>query len=354
MATSTALAQIGKVLSAKREWGSPLGQRELEQLARAHGDYIGRREVDELREMRATYLEPFRAFKKAMRGTPAPDPGPGFAEAIGRLEVGPVLDPRDDILRSSCATVAIPPWATDTQLTRTQGRRGWKTLAASSRSAGTFQIGAACGKFTPYNPNPNADVPGDDICAGFGEFNQARAVLSTPFYVPELLATTLRVTVRLDVEDVSGTGGLPFPTDNVFTMAGDPNLGANGGAAAWINALLTVHMPTARYTASQKIMAGWSAYGATQQHTEAPTGRSVILSRSMPAPAAGTTALLAVDLHAVAFAQGFAADIAQAWARVQVDESATVNELDGYAEFPSRIRVRSVQALLCEEFRIER
>lgn len=348
MSTTTALAQIKGVLSARREWGAPLASRDLQRLARGHDEYIRRYQADQLRTMRDLYVEPLRALKKALDKKDVPDPGPMYVAAIRIGELDEIREPLPPFRDIPCTMVAIPSWQTDTPVTTTSGRSGLATLGRSSRSAGTFQIAAACGKYPPYSGLSN--VPGAQQCAGLGEYNQAHATLGTAFFLPDHDIATLTVTVQLEVDDLSSYG-FPFPTDNLLTFAGNPDLGVNGGAAAWIDALMTVYTPSARVTAGRKMIGGWSAYSEYQGHVEAPTGRTVTLTRSVAVAPTTSMIFLAIDVDATAFAQGFTADPGQAWARVQIDESATVTDLaDGYSGFPSHIRVRSVWASLCPEF----
>jgi hypothetical protein len=348
MSTTTALATIRSVLSAKRDWGAPLAGRDIQRLARGHDEYIRRYQADALRAMRDVYVEPLRAVKKALRDKDVPDPGPSYVAAIQLGELEEVRRPLPPLRDVPCTSVAIPWWQTDTPVTTTSGRSGLATLARSSRSAGTIQVAAACGKFPPYAGMSN--VPGAQVCAGLGEYNQAHATLTTSFFLPDHDIATLNVTVQLEVDDLSSSG-FPFPSDNVLTFAGNRDLGVNGGAAAWIDALMTVYTPSARVTAGRKMVAGWSAYNEYQGHLEAPTGRTVTLTRSVAVAPSTSLILLAIDVEATAFAQGFAADPGQAWARVQIDESATVTDIaDGYSGFPSHIRARNTYASLCPEF----
>jgi hypothetical protein len=347
MSTATALNQIKAVLSANRAWGAPLAARDLQRLAHGHDEYIRRRQADALRRMRDVYVEPLRVLQKTLNGKDVPDPGPRYMAAI-RIDDLETARERPSFRDVPCTTVSIASWQTDTPVTTTNGRSGLATLARSSRSAGTLQVAAACGKYPPYSGLSN--VEGAVKCAGLGEYNQARATLGTSFFLPPHDIATLTVVVELEVDDVSGYG-FPFPSDNVLTFAGDPDLGVNGGAAAWVDALMTVYTPTSRVTAGRKVFGGWSAYSEYQGHVEAPTGRTVTLTRSVPVAPTTSMIYLAVDVDATAFAQGFTADIGQAWARAQIDESSTVTDLaDGYSGFPSHVRVASVTANLCPEF----
>jgi hypothetical protein len=307
-----------------------------------------RRFGEQLRTHRSVYLESLAAQEARLKINRESSPLRAFVDSfkVGTpsMRVGGA-----ERFALACDGVPFPGWCTETQLATTPAPGGISTFERSTRQTGTLEIGASCGHWPPQSPAARV-FPGQE-CPGFGEYNDANSHLGSVLTLPAHSAGLLTVDVQLVIDDLLG-GGAPitsFPDQYVYTAPGNENVGINGGSAAWAEASMTLHTANGSSTVAAKVLGKFSAYGSSSA-ADSETGSTFTLSQTAAVLSTTSAVFLAVDLHAVAFAQGEATEVGQAFAQVELRDKAFI-PIDDALGLPlglARVRVRTVTAMFCE------
>lgn len=233
-----------------------------------------------------------------------------------------------------------------------------RVAISRAATAGTLEAATAAGHWWPgaLEGTPTSRFfPGDD-CLGLNEVNHIDATACTPITFPtDTRNRILEVAVEVELQVGGGSSSFPFPIywGNFLHLlnSSSPDVGINGGSAAWGSMALTLYSPDGRTNSVTKIVGGYQ----TALNPGVPYVSGVLFPKFTITARAGiapshSTVMMMVDLEVFAAAQSTSADINQPFAAIEVLTKTTAGQ--GSPEFgipsPSaRFKIRRVTADIC-------
>lgn len=358
MATDSASKSMNRILTSPRPRAELMSPEEAHELSAGHDQFIREEITNELRRYHDNYLSPLHEQAQVLRKDGISDPLVYNARAIRPPRTVAISSSQSITgeIFSSCKVLSVSEFLTETPEHSTPVPDGITTFARSSANERTLEVGASTGHYPPFSPVARL-FPGSQQLGQLGTYNEALATLGAVLDLPARTFGILDVKIEVGLEFISGTSVTTFPSNYIFTMGGDSNLAVNGGTAAWIDLILTLHAGDESVSASKKLLGGWGVVSDTGNPTtviEDPNGDSFTISTAIGLGAFGLPQqtrriFIAVDAHAVAFAQGMNNNGGQGFAQIELrDKNLTPANMDMGIYTPLiKIRVQNVTAMLC-------